>query len=125
MCASPSTPNPVSSACIDRLLSLRADVYPPGASDTPLSGRVLQVCLATLRFGERHPAGAHRRVEIVLDSVHLIGARARLRPEIARIGWMAPELEADQVVFLEAGRVAAATICVHLPDLQRRRVRGR
>src|SRR6185437_10688072 len=50
------------------------------------------------------------------------GARVGLGPEIARVGRVAPEFEADQVILLEVGERAGLAVLPHLPALERVRV---
>src|SRR5712691_10952436 len=87
---------------------------------------VLDLGLAALSRREAQPAGADLRVEIVLDRVDVVGTGTRLRPEIARVGRRAAELEADEVVLLVGMRAAALAVRAHLPELELTRVaRGR
>ena len=67
------------------------------------AGRVLQARLAPPPFGEADLARADLPVQLVLDPVHLLGVRPRLRPEVPRVGRVAAELERDQVVLLVLG----------------------
>jgi len=57
---------------------------------------MLERGLLLLRVVERERAGADLGVELVLDLVDRGGAGVRLRPEVARIGRVAAELEAQQ-----------------------------
>src|SRR5579884_3076322 len=86
---------------------------------TSLSLRVLERGLAPLRVREREPATADLRVQLVLDPVDLARARIRLRPEVARVGRMAAELEADQMILLVVVRRARPAVLAHLHELQR------
>src|SRR6516165_3048428 len=64
---------------------------------------MLEIRLLLLRLGKRERAVADLGVELVLDLVDLRRARVRLRPEVARVGGIAAELEADQVILLVRG----------------------
>ena len=78
---------------------------------------VLELRLLRLRVGERERAGADLRVQLVLDPVDGARARIRLRPEVARVGRVAAQLERDQVVLLVRGRRAVLAyfrICLRL-----------
>jgi hypothetical protein len=69
---------------------------------------VLQLGDLALSVGETERAVADARVEVVLGRVDLLGARARFRPEVARVGRMTAELEADQMILLVARRVCSS-----------------
>src|SRR6266566_4960259 len=96
-----------------------------GSPGPALSLFVLEGGFLALRRVERHPSGADRVVELVLDRVDVGGPWIRLRPEVARVGRMAAELEADQVVLLEVARAAAEPVRAHLLELEVRGVVAR
>ena len=75
-----------------------------------LAVAVLERRLAPLRLGERERPRADAVVELVLDLVDGRRARVGLRPEVARVGRVAAQLEADQVVLLERRRRAAQAV---------------
>ena len=93
----------------DELGSLGPALRSDGGRRQPSAVAVLERRLAPLRLGERERPGADSVVQLVLDLVDRCGARVRLGPEVARIGRVAAELEADQVVLLERRRRAAET----------------
>src|SRR5512146_1365024 len=86
---------------------------------------MLERGLLELGLVERELAGADLAVQLVLDRVDLRRPRIRLRPEIARIGRMPAELEADQVVLLIVGAPSTDAVFTHLSHFQLVRVRGR
>ena len=105
------------------LLALLRRMTDALARHDALAVAVLERGLAALRLGERERPRAHTVVEVVLDLVDRSGARVRLRPEVARIGRVAAELEADQVVLLERRRRAAEPVLPEPLRLERVRVR--
>src|SRR5690242_18602391 len=92
----------------------------------PSTSAVLERGLLDLRVGERQGAVAHTPVQVVLDRVDLRGARVGLGPQVARVGRVAAELEADQMVLLVVRRRPRLAVEAHLAPLERVRVlRGR
>src|SRR6266511_5833567 len=83
---------------------------------------VLERRLASLGLLEAHPARADGGIQLVLRLIHFPCPLDRLRPEVARVGRVAAELEADQMVLLVVGGGAAAPIRLHLLDLELARV---
>ena len=63
-----------------------------------------------LGVGERQPAAADLGVQLVLDLVDLCRARIRLGPEVARVGRVPAELEADQMILLVGRRRPAQPV---------------
>ena len=99
----------LSAADREQLLNLLARLTDAlGARGGHLARRVLERRLAPLCLGERQRPRADAAVELVLDPVDRRRARVRLRPQVARIGGVAAQLEADQVVLLERRRRARA-----------------
>jgi hypothetical protein len=68
------------------------------------SRAVLELRFAPLPLGERDLTGTDLSVQLVLDTIDLLGVRPRLGPQVATVGRVPTELEADQVVFLVTGR---------------------
>src|SRR5439155_27234383 len=109
----------------------RPDLAPADSDAMELASKLLSaVRVFQLRFLQLSPfegqlPGTDLGVELVLGRVHLGGAGIRLRPEVARIGGMTAELEADQVVLLVIVQGAADAVFTHLFPFQVVRVRGR
>ncbi len=93
-----------------------------GRAARRLALRVLQRRLFFLRLRQRQRTVTDLRVQLVLDPIDLCRARVRLRPEIARVGRIAANLEADQVILLVRRRRAVQSVRAHLRQLQLVRV---
>src|SRR3954471_21012522 len=79
---------------------------------------MLERGLTTLRLGEAQLAAAHLRVQLVLLAVDDDSARLRLGPEVARVGRVAAELEADQVILLVRRRRPAQPVLTEPSTLE-------
>jgi hypothetical protein len=86
---------------------------------------VLEGRLCALGLGQGQLALADLVVELVLDLVDLGCARVRLGPEVPRVGRVAAELEADQMILLVVRRRAGEAVQRHLLELELRRVARR
>src|SRR5262245_11686676 len=101
----------------------RARIRPgPAVSLSPL--RVLELRLAALGLGQGQVPGADLVVELVLDLVDVRRARVGLGPQVASVGRMPAELEADEVVLLVARQAAVEAVLDQLLPLQPGRVVG-